>query len=83
MLTLHATLQPDGHIILPEPLRRTHSAPVLVTFLDEPEIPALGTGTVAATLALLQSPAFRALPKGDPAEIEQRIAALRADWKDD
>ncbi|MDP2827303.1 MAG: hypothetical protein Q8O37_01720 [Sulfuricellaceae bacterium] len=83
MLTLHAMLQPDGHVILPEPLRRERPVPVLVTFLDEPEAPATSAGNAAATLALLQSPAFRALPQGDSAEVEQRIAALRSDWKDD
>ena len=40
-------------------------------------------GSVAATLALLQSPEFRKLPKSDAAEIEQRIQSLRDDWGDD
>ena len=40
-------------------------------------------GSVAASLALLQSTEFRKLPKSDAAEIEQRIQSLRDDWGDD
>jgi hypothetical protein len=42
-----------------------------------------GKGSVAATLALLRSPEFLALPKSDPAEVEQRIQDLRNDWNDE
>jgi hypothetical protein len=80
MLTLRATLEPDGHLTLPSTLRHEHPVPVLVTFLED-SVPA--QGSAAATLELLQSPAFRNLPKGNPPEIEQRIAELRNDWKDD
>lgn len=82
MLTLRATLEPDGHLTLPSSLRHERPVSVLVTFLDETPTPA-SHSSAAATLELLQSPAFRALPKSDAAEIEQRIAALRNDWKDD
>ncbi|MBL8391996.1 MAG: hypothetical protein JNN21_09005 [Candidatus Accumulibacter sp.] len=84
MLTVHATLEPDGHVTLPQSMRPQGPVPVLVTFLDAPA-PADSSeqGSASATLALLQSPAFRALPKADPAEVEQRIAQLRADWGDD
>lgn len=42
--------------------------------------PTTGKGSVAATLALLRSAAFQALPKADPLEVEQRILELRAGW---
>lgn len=61
MLTVHATLQPNGLVQLP---------------------PSLAKGSVAATLALLRSPEFLALPKTDPQEVEARIQALRNDWDD-
>lgn len=38
-------------------------------------------GSVAATLALLRSPEFLALPKAEPEEVEQRIQELRTDWE--
>lgn len=82
MLTLRATLEPDGHLILPPTLRHHHPVPVLVTFLDE-AIPPQTQGSAGATLELLQSPAFRNLPKSGATEIEQRIAELRNDWEDD
>ncbi len=82
MLTLRATLEPDGHLTLPPSLRHERPVSVLVTFLDESPAPQ-AQGSAAATLALLQSPAFCNLPKSDAAEIEQRIAELRNDWKDD
>ncbi|AGX86719.1 hypothetical protein [Candidatus Symbiobacter mobilis] len=82
MLTLRATLEPDGHLTLPPSLLHERQMSVLVTFLDE--MPAPQTqGSAAATLALLQSPAFRNLPKSNAEEMEQRIAELRNDWKDD
>lgn len=92
MLTVHATLQPDGHIQLPPALARQKPVPVFVTILDsDEETPsptasppgAPGTGSVAATLALLRSPEFQALPKADAAEVAQRIQALRNDWGDE
>ena len=90
MLTVHATLQPDGHVQLPPALVHDKPVPVLVTFLDvgPDAAPAAadpvytGKGSVAATLALLRSPEFLALPKSDPAEVEQRIQDLRNDWND-
>ena len=80
MLTVQAVLLPDGQIQLPSTLRRDKPVPVLVTFLDAAEPQAAGQGSVAATLALLQSCAFRALPPGDPVEVEQRIRELREEW---
>lgn len=59
MLTVHATLQPNGLVQLP---------------------PSLAKGSVAATLALLRSPEFLAIPKADPQEVEARIQAMRSDW---
>jgi len=82
MLTLRATLEPDGYLTLPPTLRHERPVSVLVTFLDETP-PQQMQGSVAATLALLQSSAFRNLPKSDAVEISQRIAELRNDWKDD
>ena len=76
MLTVHATLQPDGHIQLPPALARDKPVPVFVTVLEPVDEPpasatlqpaAAGKGNVAATLALLRSPKFLALPKSDPA----------------
>ncbi len=57
--------------------------------LDEPTafppatVSAAKKGSVAASMALLQSPEFRKLPKADAAEVEQRIQSLRNDWGDD
>lgn len=79
MLTLRATLEPNGHLALPPDLRHDHPMSVLVTFLEEP-VTLRKSGNAAATLALLQSPAFRSLPKADSVEIEQRIAKMRVDW---
>lgn len=89
MLTVRATLEPNGHVVLPPALLQTKPVPVLVTFLEP--LPAatgpapVGTpkGNVAATLALLRSPEFLAIPKADPAEVEQRIQNLRNDWNDE
>lgn len=89
MLTVRATLEPNGHVVLPPALVQTKPVPVLVTFL-EPLPAATGPapvgapkGNVAATLALLRSPEFLAIPKADPAEVEQRIQNLRNDWNDE
>ena len=92
MLTVHATLQPNGQVQLPPELAKDKPVPVLVTILEpQPEaatsalaepVPT-GKGSVAATLALLRSPAFQALPRSDPQEIEQRIQDLRNDWNDE
>jgi hypothetical protein len=92
MLVVHATLEPDGHVQLSPALARDTPVPVLVTILEPvdeaPSSAALqptdaGKGSVAATLALLRSPEFLALPKSDPAEVEQRIQDLRNDWNDE
>ena len=89
MLTVRATLEPNGHLVLPSALVQTIPVPVLVTFLEPlPEATESAPGgapkgSVAATLALLRSPAFLALPKADPAEVEQRIQDLRNDWNDE
>ena len=91
MLTIRATLEPSGHVQLPPFVHCEKPTPVLLTFLDEPvaystalnsTITSLAAekGSVAATLALLQSPEFRLLPKADAAEVEQRIQELRNDW---
>ena len=91
MLTVHATLQPDGHVQLPSALVHDKPVPVLVTFLDvgPDAVPAAadpvytGKGSVANLLALLQSPEFRAIPRADPQEVEERIQELRNDWNDE
>ena len=89
MLTVHATLQPNGQVQLPPALMQNKPVPVLVTFLEplpeaaEPVPGSAPKGSVAATLALLRSPAFLALPKADPAEVDQRIQDLRNDWNDE
>ncbi len=82
MLTLRATLEPDGQIKLPPHVRHQEPVSVLITFLDEP-VSVPGEASAAVTLALLRSPAFQSLPTSDPNEIEQRIADLRNDWNDD
>ena len=81
MLTLRATLEPDGHITLPPTLRHERPVSVLVTFIEEAA--AQAGASAAATLALLRSPAFQSLPKADPWEVEQRITSLRNEWKDE
>jgi len=92
MLTVHATLQPNGQVQLPPELAQNKPVPVLVTILEplpEAAVPAqadagaTGKGSVAATLALLRSPEFQALPRSDPQEVEQRIQDLRNDWNDE
>ena len=91
MLTVHATLEPNGQVQLPASLAKDKPVPVLVTFLEPlpPAAAAAGaaatgalSGSVEATLALLRSPEFLAIPKADPAEVEQRIQDLRNDWND-
>lgn len=82
MLTLRATLEPDGRINLPEVVQHDVPLSVLITFLDEPATPKRVHGNAEATLALLNSPTFQVLPKGDPQEIAERIARLRNDWDD-
>jgi hypothetical protein len=93
MLTVHATLQPDGQVQLPPELARSTPVPVLVTILEpipqagppspeDPGIGAKGLGSISALRALLASPAFLALPVADPVEAESRIQALRHDWND-
>lgn len=82
MLTLRATLEPDGRINLSEMVQHNEPLPVLITFLDEPAVPKRVHGNAEATLALLNSSTFQALPKGDPQEIAERIASLRNDWND-
>ena len=95
MLTVHATLQPNGLVQLPPSLAKGRPVHVLVTILEpepdaeqaQPDAEAIepvvaGKGSVSATLALLRSPEFRAIPKADPQEVEARIQALRNDWDD-
>ena len=82
MLTLRATLEPDGHLTLPASIHHAQPVSVLVTFIEEPVSDQSSSGA-AATLALLRSPAFQSLPKADPQEIEQRIANLRNDWRNE
>jgi hypothetical protein len=91
MLTVHATLEPNGQVQLPASLAKDKPVPVLVTILEPaPEAAATGgdaanvapKGSVEATLALLRSPGFLAIPNADPAEVEQRIQDLRNDWND-
>lgn len=89
MLTVRATLEPNGHVELPRTLVQNRPVPVLLTFLEPlPDATALPTGepavdNAAATLALLRSPAFLALPRADAAEVGQRIKNLRDDWNED
>ena len=89
MLTIRATLEPNGHVRLPASVHCEKPMPVLVTFLDEQEnmplssVNPVETGNVAATLKLLHSPKFRQVPKSDAEEIQQRIQTLRDDWGDD
>jgi hypothetical protein len=92
MLTVHATLQPNGQVQLPPALASSQPVPVLVTILEPANDASDGRGTagreagkgsVQATLELLRSPAFLALPKSDPEEVEQRIQDLRNDWNDE
>ena len=93
MLTVHATLQPNGQVQLPASLARSVPVPVLVTILEplphgrqpiEADPGALGQsqGSIAALRALLGSPEFLALPVADTQEAEARIRALRNDWDD-
>ena len=84
MLTVRATLQPDGQIELPSALLSDKPQPVLVTFLESQREPDAGStaGSVASTLALLQSAEFRELPRADAEEVERRIHELRGDWDD-
>jgi hypothetical protein len=94
MLTVHATLLPNGQVQLPPGLAKARPVPVLVTILEpatdtgsaaeapETAAPASGKGSVANLLALLASPEFQALPKASPEEVEERIQALRNDWND-
>ena len=92
MLTVHATLQPNGQVQLPLALAHNQPVPVLVTIL-EPLVEKVeptqvdpvytGKGSVANLLALLQSPEFRAVPRADPQEVEERIKELRTDWNDE
>ncbi len=93
MLTVHATLQPNGQVQLSPALAKSTPVPVLVTILEPayqagPPVSgnsgAAGTrpGSVEALRALLGSPAFLGLPVADPQEAEARILALRNDWND-
>ena len=93
MLTVHATLQPNGQVQLPPSLARSTPVPVLVTILEplpqagqpmagDPAATGSGQGSIAALRALLGSPAFLALPAADPQEVEARIESLRNDWND-
>ncbi len=87
MLTVRATLQPNGQVQLPLALAKDKPVPVLVTILEPlPETTAPwvadennlnGKGSVANLLALLQSPEFLAIPRADPHEVEERIRGLR------
>ena len=90
MLTVHATMQPNGQVQLPPALAKGRPVPVLVTLLEpapEPGRPGgdapagAGVGSIDKLRALLASPAFLALPTADPAEAEARIQALRNDWR--
>ena len=93
MLTVHATLQPNGQVQLPPSLARSTPVPVLVTILEplphggqpteaDPGAINQGQGSIAALRALLGSPEFLALPAADTQETEARIQALRNDWND-
>ena len=93
MLTVHATLQPNGQVQLSPSLASSTPVPVLVTFLEplpqavpptagDPVATSKGLGSIAALRALLGSPAFLALPASDPQEVEARIESLRNDWND-
>lgn len=93
MLTVHATMQPNGQVQLPPALARSTPVPVLVTILEpvpeavppnpnDPKAAGSGPGSIAALRALLGSPAFLALPTAEPQEVEARIESLRNDWND-
>lgn len=90
MLTVHATLQPNGQVQLPPALAKDSPVPVLVTIL-EPLLVSGDTGDVDnrsnprlggidALRALLGSPAFLGLPMASAQEAEDRIQALRSEW---
>jgi hypothetical protein len=93
MLTVRATLQPNGQVQLPLALAKDKPVPVLVTILEPPPEAAAsspvdengltGKGSVANLLALLRSPEFLAIPRADPQEVEERIRGLRNDWDDE
>jgi hypothetical protein len=90
MLTVRATLQPNGQVQLPPALANGKAVPVLVTILEPPphdgpspsdeEAVVEGRSSVAGLRALLESPAFLALPPSDPQEVEARIQSIRAYW---
>ncbi len=91
MLTVRATLQPNGQVQLPPALAKGRPVPVLVTLLEPaPETGQPGgdapadaaNGSIGKLRSLLGSPAFLALPAADPAEAEARIQALRNDWNE-
>lgn len=92
MLTVHATMQPNGQVQLPPSLAKGRPVSVLVTILEPlPEVQQTsssgdqpgGKGSVANLMALLQSPEFVTLPKADPQEVDERIEALRNDWNNE
>jgi hypothetical protein len=91
MLTVRATLQPNGQVQLPPALAKGRPVPVLVTLLEPAsEGGQLGlaapadadVGSIGRLRALLESPEFVALPPSDPQEVDARIQALRNDWND-
>jgi hypothetical protein len=95
MLTVHATLQPNGLVQLPPSLAKGRPVHVLVTILEpepdaeqaQPDAEAIepvivGKGSVSATLALLRSPEFRAIPKAGRPEVDACIQTPRDEWGD-
>jgi hypothetical protein len=79
---IEAIIERDGTINLLESLHPVRPMRAVVTLIEPVTKPVVPAGHVSRVLALLNSPAFKNTPAGDPATMEAIIQANRTAWED-
>jgi len=79
---IEAVIDKNGFVRLLESVHPVRPMRAVVTLLEPVAKPVIATGHVSRVLALLNSPAFKNVPAGNPAVMEAVIQANRTAWED-